>query len=293
MSLKIGCHVSISGGIERSVMRAKKLGINTMQIFSKNSLTWKERIYTEEEIVHFQRALVKTSIYPVFVHTSYLINLASPDETIYLKSIDAFLEEMKRTHLLLADLWLPYLIVHPGAHLGAGEDDGLRRVIRALNMVLEKSHALDFSTMILLENTSGLGTSLGYTFKQLGDILSGVTRTKNIGICMDTCHAYASGYNLSTKEGLEETLENIKEFIDFKKLKVIHLNDSKFPLGSKKDRHMHIGKGYIGEKGFRYLLNHVAFKDIPYILETPKNCEEDDLRNIRFVQKMRKIGIEE
>jgi deoxyribonuclease-4 len=286
-SLKIGCHVSIAGGIEKSVIRAKKLGINTMQIFSKNSLTWKGRTYTTAEINHFQKNLMQANIHPVFVHASYLINLASPNETVYRKSIDAFFEEMKRTELLLADWYQPYLIVHPGSHRGSGEKVGLNRIIKALNDILEKSNALKFRTIILLENTSGAGSSLGHTFLQLRNIMRGINSKQNMGICLDTCHAFAAGYNLANKEGIKRMEEDLEKFIGWEKLKVIHLNDSRYPLGSRKDRHMHIGEGYIGKSGFRTIINHPSWKNIPFILETPKKKEEDDRRNISLVKKMR------
>lgn len=285
--MKIGCHVSIAGGIEKSVIRAQKLGINTMQIFSKNSLTWKERTYTTEEVSNFQKNLIQANIHPVFIHASYLINLASPDETIYRKSIDAFFEEMKRTELLLANLYQPYLIVHPGSHRGSGEKEGISRIIRALNRIVEKGNALKYRTVVLLENTSGSGSSLGNTFLQLRNMMRGINRKQNIGICLDTCHVFAAGYNLANKEGIRRMIEDLERFIGLEKLKVIHLNDSRYPLGSRKDRHMHIGEGYIGKSGFKTIVNYSSLKNIPFILETPKENEEDDRRNIYFVKKLR------
>jgi len=282
--LKIGCHISIAGGIDNSVVvRAGELGCNTMQIFSKNASTWREKILKEDEVESFRENLKNSNISPVFIHTSYLINLASPSDELYFKSINAFLEEMKRADLLLPD---PYLIIHPGAHTGAGEEYGIQRIIRALNIILEKSADLNLKTMILLEDTAGSGTHLGYTFRQLKRMIEGAKDRKRIGICFDTCHAFAAGYDLSHQEGVEQTLEELDKNLGLKRLKVIHLNDSKFPLSSRKDRHMHIGKGYIGLEGFKLLVNHKYLKDLPFILETPKHDEKDDIKNINLVKSL-------
>jgi len=281
--LKIGCHVSIAGGIDNSVVRAGELGCNTMQIFSKNASTWREKILKEDEVESFRENLKNSDINLVFIHTSYLINLASPLDELYFKSINAFLEEMKRADLLLPD---PYLIIHPGAHTGAGEEYGIQRIIRALSIILKKSADLNLKTMILLEDTAGSGTHLGYTFGQLKRMIEGAKDRKKIGICFDTCHAFAAGYDLSHQEGVEQTLEEIDKYVGLERLKVIHINDSKYPLGSRKDRHMHIGKGYIGLEGFKVLVNHKYLKDLPFILETPKNDEKDDLKNINLVKSL-------
>lgn len=281
--MKIGCHVSIAGGIDNSVVWARELGCNTMQIFSKNASTWREKILKKDEVESFRKNLKNSNITPVFIHTSYLINLASPSDELYFKSINAFLEEMKRADILLPD---PYIIIHPGAHTGAGEEYGIQRIIRALNIILEKSADLNLKTMILLEDTAGTGTHLGYAFYQLKRMIEGAKDKKKIGICFDTCHAFTAGHDLSHQEGIEQTLEEIDKYLGLERLKVIHLNDSKFPLGSRKDRHMHIGKGYIGLEGFKVLVNHKYLKDLPFILETPKNDEKDDLKNINLVKSL-------
>lgn len=281
--MKIGCHISIAGGIENSVKRVEELGCSTMQIFSKNAATWREKILKKGEIESFRENLKNSNINPVFIHTSYLVNLASPSDELYFKSINAFIEEMKRADLLLP---VPYLIIHPGTHTGAGEEYGIQRIIRALNIILEKSEDLNLKTIILLEDTAGAGTHLGYTFGQLKRMMEGAKDRKRIGMCFDTCHAYAAGYDLSHQEGIEHTLEEIDKYLGLGQLKVIHLNDSKFPLGSRKDRHMHIGKGYIGLKGFKMLVNHKYLKDLPFVLETPKHDEKDDLNNINLVKSL-------
>ena len=281
--MKIGCHVSIAGGIDNSIKRAEELGCNTMQIFSKNASTWREKILKKDEVESFKENLKDSNINPVFIHTSYLINLASPSDELYFKSINAFIEEMKRANILLTE---PYLIIHPGAHTGAGEEYGIERIIRALNIILEKSGDLGLKTMILLEDTAGSGTHLGYSFYQLKRMMEGTKDKKKIGICFDTCHAFSAGYDLSNKEGIEKTIEEMDKNLGLERIKVIHLNDSKFPLGSRKDRHMHIGKGYIGLEGFRVLVNHKYLKDLPFILETPKHDEKDDINNINLVKSL-------
>jgi deoxyribonuclease-4 len=283
--LKIGCHVSIAGGIDNSVIRAEELGCNTMQIFSKNAATWQEKILDQEEVKRFKRNLKNSilDIDPVFIHTSYLINLASPSDELYFKSINSFIEEMKRADLLLST---PYLITHPGAHSGMGEEYGIQRVIRALNIILEKSVDLNLKTMILLENTAGSGTHLGNTLGQLKSMIEGAKDRKRIGICFDTCHAFAAGYDLSNREGVEKTIENLDKNLGLEQLKVIHTNDSKYPLGSRKDRHMHIGEGYIGLEGFKIIVNHKYLKSLPFILETPKFGPGDDMKNINLVKSL-------
>jgi len=284
--LKIGCHVSIAGGIEKSVIRARELECNTMQIFSKNSSTWKEKVYQEEEIIKLRKNLKNSDISPVFIHASYLLNLASSSDELYRKSIKALVEEIKRAHLLFSDLLFPYVIIHPGAHTGAGEEYGIERIITALNLCLNETEELNLKTIILLETTAGSGSHLGYSFEQLKKIVDGVNYKKKIGICLDTCHVFAAGYDLSNNEGVENTIERLDRKLGLESLKVIHLNDSKHPLGSHKDRHMHIGEGFIGIEGFRSIVNHQYLKNLPFILETPKREEKDDVRNINLVKSL-------
>jgi len=284
--LKIGCHVSIAGGIEKSVTRAMELGCSTMQIFSKNSSTWKEKSYQDDEIKKLNKNLYDAKISPVFIHASYLLNLASPSDELFRKSINALIEELKRAHFLFSILPFAYVIIHPGAHTGSGEEYGLQRIIHGLNICLEKTEDLNLKTVILLETTAGSGSHLGYTFEQLRRMRESVVAKKKIGICLDTCHVFAAGYDISNKEGLERALSLFEKNIGLEHLKVIHLNDSVFPLGSHKDRHMHIGKGFIGLKGFENIVNHQALKDLPFILETPKHEVKDDLQNISLVRRL-------
>lgn len=285
--MRIGCHVSIAGGIEQSIISAENLGINTMQIFSKNSRTWKEKIYSPSEIDHFQKALQQTDISPVFIHNSYLINLASSDEVISARSITAFLAELERADALLANSGVPYLIVHPGAHQGAGEEYGLEMIIKALKVALKHLVSSNLSTIILLENTSGSGTNLGYSFSQLRYIMEGIRWSEKVGFCLDTCHTFAAGYNLSNEKGIEDTIAELDNKIGLERLIIIHLNDSKYSFNSRKDRHMPIGDGFIGLEGFKLLVNHPSLKGLPFILETPRQNDEDDRRNINLVKSLR------
>lgn len=189
---------------------------------------------------------------------------------------------------MLVNTGTPFLIVHPGAHRGAGEVYGLERIIKAFQTILKESSALKLSTMVLLENTSGMGSSLGYNFSQLSYIMERVGYKDKIGVCFDTCHAFAAGYNLAEERGIEDTLTEMDRIIGLDRLKVIHLNDSKYYLNSRKDRHTHIGEGFIGLEGFRILVNHRLVKDMPFILETPKKNDDDDRRNISVVRELRK-----
>ena len=257
-----------------------------MQIFSKNSSTWKEKIYHEDEIKRLKKNLKASKIAPVFIHASYLLNLASPSEELYIKSIKALIEELKRAHILFSELSCPYVIIHPGAHTGSGEEYGIQRIIDALNLILEEKECLQLKTIILLETTAGSGTVLGYSFQQLKRMINGVKNKNRLGICMDTCHVFSAGYDISMKDGLEKTLEDLDKNVGFENLKVIHLNDSRFPLASHKDRHMHIGKGLIGIEGFRNIVNHPLLKKLPFILETPKDEDNDDLKNINLVKSL-------
>jgi len=261
--LKVGCHVSIARGIDNSVLQAENLGCNTMQIFSKNATTWREKTLDQQEVKRFKQNLKESSIdeFSVFIHASYLINLASPSDDLYFKSINSFIEELKRADILLDR---PYIIIHPGAHLKAGEEIGIQRIVKGLNISLERSEDLGLKTVILLENTAGSGTQLGYRLEQLKRILDTIIDKQRMGICLDTCHAYAAGYDISRREGIEGIIEKIDKYFGINNLKVIHINDSKNPLGSRKDRHTHIGQGYIGLEGFTFFLG-IAISICPYI----------------------------
>ncbi|RLB00613.1 MAG: deoxyribonuclease IV, partial [Deltaproteobacteria bacterium] len=244
--------------------RGKALGCDTIQIFTKNARSWRAKPLKGEEIEEFLKVKETTGIDPVVAHDTYLINLASPKEEVYSKSIEALWEELERA----STLRVPYLVMHPGAHLGSGEEEGLYRIARAINLIHQRGP--DLGVMILLETTAGQESSLGWNFEQLARVIEMLEEHHRVGICFDTCHAFAAGYDLSSEEGYRRTFEELDEVLGLERLKVIHLNDSKAPCGSRIDRHEHIGRGEIGLEAFERLLNDERFATLPFIIETPK-----------------------
>lgn len=278
--MRVGCHVSIGGNIYESVDRAAALGCDTMQIFSRNPRGWQVKPLAKADAEEFKRRRKAKGISPLIVHIPYLINLASPEEKLYKQSIAAYIEDVERADMLGAE----YFNTHVGNHKGMGEDFGLDRLGKALDIIIKKSKP---KLMILLENTAGGGSELGYKFKHFKGILKKVRKKEEVGLCLDTCHAYAAGYDLATRKGLEDMLDEIDSLIGLKKLKVLHANDSKAPLGSRIDRHEHIGRGRIGTKGFQAMTRHPVLKKMPFILETPKKRPADDPMNLA---KLRQIS---
>lgn len=256
--------MSIGGGIWRALERGKALGCDTIQIFTKNARSWRAKPLKGEEIEEFLKVKETTGIDPVVAHDTYLINLASPKEEVYSKSIEALWEELERASALR----VPYLVMHPGAHLGSGEEEGLYRIARAINLIHQRGP--DLGVMVLLETTAGQESSLGWSFEQLARVIEMLEEDHRVGICFDTCHAFAAGYDLSSEEGYRRTFEELDEVLGLERLKVIHLNDSKAPCGSRIDRHEHIGRGEIGLEAFERLLNDERFATLPFIIETPK-----------------------
>lgn len=263
----IGAHVSISGGLSRAVDRGEKIGCNAIQIFTKNQLQWKAKPLWQDEINRFARSVSEASILSVVAHDSYLINLGSPERQGLEKSRHAFLEEIDRAELLK----IPFLIFHPGAHKGAGEEIGLRLIAESLNFVHHQR--LDHQVKLLLETTAGQGTNLGCSFEQLIQIIDMVEASSRIGVCLDTCHIFAAGYDIRTRSSYEATLEKFDRVIGLDRLCAIHLNDSRKGLGSRIDRHERIGEGQIGLDGFRFIMNDARLKNIPKILEIPGDLE--------------------
>jgi deoxyribonuclease-4 len=261
--LLLGAHVSISGGFYHAPLRGQELGCNTIQIFTKNANQWKAREILPGEIEKFQESLISSNIAPVVAHDSYLINLASPDNELWKKSLRAFLEEMERAE----SLKIPYLVTHPGSHKDAGEDEGLKKLIESFNSLHRDTKG--FRLTILLETTAGQGSALGYRFEHIGEIINHMKEPDRIGVCFDTCHTYAAGYNIKEEKGYYQTWEDFNRIIGLSKLRVIHLNDCKKDLGSRVDRHEHIGKGDLGLEFFNRLLHDQRFQNIPMILETP------------------------
>ena len=267
----LGAHVSISGGIFYAPLRGQEIGSNTIQIFTKNANQWKARRILPDEIEKFQESRTSANISPVVAHDSYLINLASPDSEQWEKSLQAFLEEMERAE----SLKIPYLVTHPGAHKDAGEEGGLRKLIESFNILHRKTKG--FQLKILLETTAGQGSALGYRFEHIAQIIKSLEEPHRMGVCFDTCHAYAAGYNIKEEKGYFQTWENFDRLIGLPQLKVIHLNDSKKGLGSRIDRHEHIGKGVLGLELFKRLLHDQRFQNISMILETPGGQPEDKM----------------
>jgi deoxyribonuclease-4 len=278
--LLAGAHMSIAGGLHLAFRRGKQVGCRTIQIFLKSSTQWKARLLSEEDRSLFREAHQESGIEPVLAHDSYLINLASPDRSLRRKSLHAFIEEMRRANYL----GVPWMIMHPGAHMGAGVKAGVARVAGELKNALD---SVEPPVSILLENTAGQGSSLGFRFEQLADILQKTGNSDRVGVCIDTCHAFAAGYDLRTEEGYAQTMLELERLIGLEKIRAFHLNDSKKDLGCRVDRHTHIGKGCIGLDAFRFLVNDKRFAAIPKILETPKGTgNREDKRNLATLRKL-------
>jgi len=278
----LGAHVSASGKIYEALERARELGCNTMQIFSRNPQRWRDDFLDPKDIEEFNRRNALLKIKPLFIHIPYLINLASPNPRLYGASIEAYIEDILEAEAINAD----YIVTHMGSHKETSEEAGLKRLIEALNIIMDKTSYVDVG--ILLENTSGSGSWLGYKFAHQREIIGGLKHTERVGLCFDTAHAYLAGYDIATKEGLEATLDEIDALVGIDLIKLIHLNDAHGGLGSHHDRHDHIGKGKIGLEGMKRIINHPKLKDKPFILETPKKTERDDPMNLALVRKLRK-----
>lgn len=272
--------MSIAGGMHKAFERGKRVRCATIQIFLKNSNQWKAKPLTDQDRILFREAQERSGIRPVLAHDSYLINLASPDPLLHQKSFKAFVEEMRRANFL----GVPYLVLHPGAHMGAGTQSGIARIAKALKRTL---NLVDPPVSILLENTAGQGTSLGCRFEQLASIMERIGNAERVGVCLDTCHAFAAGYDIRTEKGYDAAIEEFDRLIGVDKIRAFHVNDSKKDLGSRIDRHCHIGKGFIGLDGFRYLVNDKRFTDIPKILETPKGEGfRADMKNLATLRSL-------
>ncbi|WP_332449023.1 deoxyribonuclease IV [Methanoculleus sp.] len=278
--VRVGCHVSIAGSIDLAVGRAHDAGCDTFQIFSRNPRGWKAKDLDAGPTDAFRAALRASGIGPVVDHMPYLPNPASPDDEIYEKSVAALTGELQRCALL----GIPYLVTHLGHHRGAGIEAGQARVITAVNRALADAGA--DSVMLLLENTAGEKNSVGTTAADLRRILDGIEAGGRVGICFDTCHAFAAGYDLRTAEGVDAVFGELDDRLGLSHLRVIHLNDCKGALGSGLDRHEHIGLGSIGEEGFRHILRHPTVRSLPLICETPVDGRRDDGGNIAKVREL-------
>lgn len=280
----LGAHMSIAGGLHMAFAHIEKVGGTALQIFTRNQRQWKIPPLKQYDIDLFTVAWEQWGVdYPVAAHDSYLINLASPKTEQAEKSLIGFAEELRR----IEALGVPYFVTHPGSHLGEGVDAGIERYVANLDTAIEKSGTE--RGMVLLETTAGQGTNLGARFEELGAMINLSRHPDRLGVCYDTCHTFAAGYDIRTPEAYTETFAAFDRHIGLDRLKFFHLNDTKHVLGSHKDRHEHIGQGGIGREGFRNLMRDERFADIPMTLETPKEPDlEDDIRNLDTLRELAK-----
>lgn len=261
---RLGAHLSIAGGLPRAVDRAEASGCEALQIFTKSAGQWRARELPPDEIALFRRRIDDTGIGPVVAHNSYLINLAAADEALRARSIEALTEELDRAEALGLD----GLVMHPGSYTSGTEQSGLRMIAEGLAEIFDARP--DGRTRVILEHTAGQGTNLGHRFEHLAEIIDRLGGSRRVGVCLDTCHLIAAGYDICSADGYQETFRQFGKIVGFPRLKVFHFNDSKRPCGSRVDRHEHIGKGCLGLAPFRRILNDPRFAKLPMLLETPK-----------------------
>lgn len=279
--LLLGAHMSVNGDIQTAFARGASIGCTTMQVFVKNNNQWTGRPLTPEDIASYKSSEAKARIAPVVAHAAYLINLCATNPSTLKHSRVAFADELSRCHTL----GIKALVFHPGAHVGAGEADGIKHIAESLNIA--HANTAGCTTLSALECTAGQGTVLGYRFEQLNAIIDLVEEKSRMAVCLDTCHLYAAGYDIGTEEGWERTMQEFGEIIGFPRLIAIHVNDSKKELGSRVDRHEHIGKGRIGLTGFRMLMNDTRFHPVPKILETEKSEDmHEDVENMNVLRSL-------
>jgi deoxyribonuclease IV len=279
--LLLGAHMSTSGGLHNAIQHGIKTGCTTIQIFTKNNNRWEQRPTTDEEAEKFLDAREKSGISPVISHTAYLINLATPNQDFHDKSLKALIDEIERAE----QVRIPDVVLHPGSPVDGTPEYGMKKIIESLNHCIDKTP--DAKARISLELTAGQGSHLGYTFEQIAEMIAGVEDKSRISVCLDTCHIFAAGYDIRTGAAYEHTMKQFAKVIGLKYLKVMHLNDSIKDLGSRVDRHTHIGEGAIGVDAFKFIMQDPRFEKIPKLLETPKNDDyEDDIRNLSLLRKL-------
>jgi deoxyribonuclease-4 len=276
--MQIGCHVSISGSIDKAVDNAVERECSAFQIFTRNPRGWHAKELSKDDIKNFKNKLKASKIdkFAICAHMPYLPNLSSPKPDGFEKSVKSLVEEVERC----GELGIPYLVTHLGSHLGTGEEEGIKRLVKALTTAGQVKN----DVMILLENTAGQKNSVGSDFEQLGEIFKQLKPEKKFGVCLDTCHAFVSGYDLRTEKGVKETFKEFEKHVGMENLKILHLNDAKGEIGCNLDRHYHIGLGNIGEEGMTAVVKLISKKKIPIVLETPIDDTRDDFENVRIVK---------
>jgi deoxyribonuclease IV len=282
--MPLGAHMSVSGGLEKAILRGEKCGCQVIQIFTRNPNQWVRRELSLKEINAFHEARKQTSVVPVAAHDSYLINLASSRREDRERSLQALQDELARADRLS----IPYVVMHPGSHLGDGEKKGIRRIAEALDRICDCTSGL--RGQILLATTAGQGTSRGYRFEQLAEIIRQTGSRNRLGVCLDTCHIFAAGYHFGDRETFDKLIKDFDAIIGLNRLKLIHVNDSKKERGSRIDRHEHIGQGFIGGQAFSFLLKSPLLKELPFILETPKGTDASgtdlDILNLGVLRRL-------
>jgi deoxyribonuclease-4 len=263
----LGAHMSIAGGLHRALLRGREVGCSVVQIFLKNQLQWTAKPYTAEEIGRFKAAWRESGLRQVFAHATYLINLAAPAPAEWKRAVSAFHDELERAEAL----GLPFVIIHPGSHRGTGLEAGIERIAKALDELMTRTRG--YRVMVLLENTAGGGATIGRSFEELAGLLGAVRNPERIGVCLDTCHLFAAGYDVRSRQGYAATMARCRRLVGLERVRAFHLNDAKQPLGSGLDRHEKIGRGHLGRDAFRWLLNDRRFARVPMALETPKDPE--------------------
>ncbi len=289
MEVLLGAHMSIAGGTPKAIERALSAGCNVLQIFVKNNNRWKGKPLEEDEVGLFHSLRQASELREVVAHASYLINLAAPTEWLWRLSVDALVDELDRCNRLD----LSHLVIHPGSHVGEGEEKGIERIARAIDAVQDR---VDRSkTRIALEHTAGQGTNIGCRFEHLRDILGACRHPQEVAVCLDTCHLFAAGYDIRQEEKYSQTMAEFDRLVGLSKLKAFHFNDSRKDLGSRVDRHEHIGAGKIGTEAFRLILNDFRLSSVPKLLETPKDDKEgrkkgdgleNDRRNLNVLRSL-------
>src|SRR2546423_4823864 len=275
----LGAHMSIGGGVHMAIERGRSIDCTAMQVFVKNNMQWFARPLTRKEISAFCQHAQRGELLSIFAHANYLINLAATNPQFHANSIRALSEELTRAH----QLELPFLVLHPGAHLGAGEEAGLNKIVSSINAVFRKVPKI--KTRIALETTAGQGSCLGHRFEHLAYIIDHVRESQRLCVCLDTAHVFAAGYDIGDEAGTRKMFREFDRVIGLEHLAAIHLNDSKTARGSRVDRHEHIGKGQIGLEAFRFIMREPRFRKIPKVLETPKGKDlREDVENLRTLR---------